>query len=215
MIRSLKHLFVAGAKTGLFLPAVFGVVFAARAATPQLPFWFEECASGAFQASGPQARCVIDATGAALTLRNGDAAPATVRLQFAGANTAASYHGEGAQSGLINHLIGNQTAQWQLNDTAFARVSAENIYPGISAVFYGNDRRLEYDLTVAPGARPEIIALHFDGADKISVDSTGNLHLSVGGSEITQPAPVIYQLVNGSRQAIHGGYVLRDQLETA
>ena len=209
MIRSLKHLFVAGAKTGVFLPVVFGVVFAARAATPQLPFCFES-GGDTFRAAGPQAQCVIDPAGAALTLRDGSNAPATLRLHFGGAPAALAFHGEAEQPGLINHLIGNEPGQWQLHQTAFGRVRADNVYPGISAVFYGNDRRLEYDLTVAPGARPESIALCFDGTDQLSLDAAGNLVLTLGGRQITQPAPVIYQLVNGTRQAVTGGYRLRD-----
>ena len=36
-----------------------------------------------------------------------------------------------------------------------------SIYPGIDLVYYGNQRQLEYDFTVAPGADPNSIAIPF------------------------------------------------------
>lgn len=199
------------AVTGLCL--LLGTLLTTRAATPLLPFYFESV-GGEFRASGPQAECRLNDHGAALTLRDGSAAPATVDLEFPGARPLA-LHGQDEQPGRINRLVGNQSAHWQVNEATYARVSAPELYPGISAVFYGNERRLEYDLTVAPGARPENISLRFTGANHLSVDATGNLLLAVGGRQITQPAPVIYQTVNGVRHAVVGGYRLLDDQTVA
>ena len=202
MIRRFTYLLLAGVTAGLT-----GFNASAAGTSPgQLPFYFESNGS-TFQASGPGAQCVISPAGATLTLRDGSAAPATVRLQFAGASLQASFHGEAAQSGKINHLTGNQ---WSVGNTAFGQVRADDVYPGISAVFYGNARRLEYDLNVSPGAKPEAIALQFTGADKISVAPDGQLLLAVAGREISQPAPVIYQTIDGTRHEITGGYRLVD-----
>jgi len=205
MIRSFTYLLVAGATAGLT-----GFNATAKGASPaQLPFYFESN-GGTFQATGPGAQCIISPAGAALILRDGKAAPATIRLQFAGANPQATFHGETAQGGKINHLIGTASSQWQLNETAYGQVRAEDVYPGISAVFYGNARRLEYDLNVAPGAKPEAISLQFAGADKITVAPDGQLLLAVAGREISQPAPVVYQVIDGTRHEVAGGYRLAD-----
>ena len=182
---------------------------AAAASTGPMPFYFESFGD-TFVASGPGAQCVLSAAGATLTLRDGDATPATVRLTFSGANPAAAFHGEAAQPGKINHLTGGSSAQWSLGNAAFGQVRAEDIYPGISAVFYGNARRLEYDLTLTPGAKPEAIALQFDGADHVSVSPAGQLLLAVAGREISQPAPVLYQQIGGVRHEVAGGYRLVD-----
>jgi hypothetical protein len=40
----------------------------------------------------------------------------------------------------------------------YARVKYEGIYAGIDLVYYGNDRQLEFDFVVAPGADPKAIA---------------------------------------------------------
>ena len=208
MIRRLKSFLRPGLAATLLGAA------ASAAAAPRLPFYFES--DGAvFRAQGPQAECVLDANGAALTLRDRSRTPAaTVRLQFAGAATPV-FHGEAPQSGRINHLTGNQPGAWRVNQAAYSRVCAEQLYPGISAVFYGNDRRLEYDLTVAPGARPETIALRFDGASALALDQSGNLLVTLGDRQIIQPAPVIYQTVDGVRHPVAGGYQLRDNRTVA
>ena len=92
----------------------------------------------------------------------------------------------------------------------FARVRVGQLYPGVNLAYYGNQRQLEYDFTVAPGADPGVIAIRFDGADKISISPSGELVLNLGDSEIRQPKPVIYQTADGARREISGGYKILD-----
>ena len=97
-------------------------------------------------------------------------------------------------------------ARWQTGVATFAKVRVGEIYPGVNLTYYGNQRQLEYDFTVAPGADPGVIAIRFDGADKISINPAGELVLNLGDREIRQPKPVIYQMVGGLRKVISGGY---------
>ena len=87
-------------------------------------------------------------------------------MQFAGASPLAQIHGDQELPGKINRFIGNDPAQWRCGLPTFAQVRVEGIYPGINLVYYGNQRQIEYDLTVAAGADPDLIALRFDGADQ-------------------------------------------------
>ena len=67
--------------------------------------------------------------------------------------------------------------------------------------------------TISQSRRAQIrtsITIRFDGADKISINAQGELVLNLGGGEIRQPKPVIYQMVNGARQEISGGYRIVD-----
>ncbi len=133
-----------------------------------------------------------------------------VRMQFVGANGGAQISGAEELSGKINYLVGSNPARWQTGVATFARVLVAGLYPGVNLAYYGNQRQLEYDLTVAPDADPGVIAIRFDGADKISINPAGELVLNLGDSEIRQPKPVIYQTVNGSRKEISGGYKILD-----
>ena len=134
----------------------------------------------------------------------------TVRMQFVGASDRAQISGAEELPGKINYLTGNEPARWQTGVAAFARVCVGQLYPGVNLAYYGNQRQLEYDFTVAPGVDPGVIVIHFDGADKISIGSSGGLVLNLGDNEILQPKPVIYQTANGARQEISGGYKILD-----
>jgi hypothetical protein len=136
---------------------------------------------------------------------------APVQMQFPGANPQAHIQGHNEQTGKINYLVGNNSAQWRTGVPTFARVGIENLYPGIDAVYYGNEQQLEYDFTIAPGAKPEAIALRITGATKISIDPAGELDMSVGKGDVVLRKPVIYQTVDGARRNIAGGYKIDGQ----
>ena len=135
----------------------------------------------------------------------------SVRMQFVDANSRAYISGAEELPGKINYIIGNEPAGWQTGVPTFARVRVADIYSGVNLTYYGNQRQLEYDFTVAPGVNPGVIAIHFDGADAISISPAGELVLNLGESEIRQPKPFIYQTADGARQEINGGYILLDE----
>ena len=85
------------------------------------------------------------------------------------------------------------------------------VCPGIDLVFHGSQRQLEYDFVVAPGANPNSIRLRFHGADQVRIDATGDLLVRVGGQEMRQHKPVVYQESAGVRHEVSGGYVLDEK----
>jgi hypothetical protein len=80
----------------------------------------------------------------------------------------------------------------------------------VDVVYYGNQRELEYDFVVAPGADPKVIKFTVEGADKIRLDDTGNLLLNLKHGEVRLHKPLIYQLTEqGSRREVKGDYVIK------
>lgn len=136
--------------------------------------------------------------------------PSVLRMRFVGSNPAPELTGVEALPGKNNYLIGNDPAKWHTQVPTYARVRYEDVYPGIDLDFYGNQRQLEYDFVVAPGANPDLIELNFDGADSIELNGDGDLVLKTPGGEIKQHKPVVYQLVNGIRKSISADYVVDD-----
>ena len=67
---------------------------------------------------------------------------------------------------------------------------------------------MELDLMVAPGADPRAIRLALEGVDKAEIDSSGALSLNAAGRQLTLLKPGIYQILDGSRKAIAGTYVI-------
>ncbi len=132
--------------------------------------------------------------------------PASVlRMNLVGANGHAPSSGEKPQTGVTNYLIGNDPKLWHSDIKAYSRVKYRGVYPGVDLVYYGNQRQLEYDFIVAPGADPAKIALGFDGA-RPSVDDHGDLVLPVNGDEVRFHKPVVYQMMGGQRKAVAASY---------
>ena len=180
-----------------------------------LPLYFEAennpvKDAGPFVTRGHDYQFSIAPAEVRMSLRNAGGGVATVRLSFAGANTGAQVHGDAGLPGRINYLTGNHPAQWRTGLPTFARVRVEELYPGVNLVYYGNQRQLEYDFTIAPGADPGAITMRFDGAETISINPQGELVVNLAGGEIRQPRPVIYQTIDGGRKEIEGGYRLVD-----
>jgi hypothetical protein len=145
--------------------------------------------------------------GARIELR-GAAGATQLRVRPVGASPLARAAGREELPGKVHHLVGRDPAAWRAGVPTYARVAVDAVYPGIDLVYYGNQRQLEYDFVVAPGADPEVIRLALEGADAVELDARGDLVLRVPGGELRMRAPVVYQEVGGARRPVAGGYVL-------
>ena len=134
---------------------------------------------------------------------------AVVRMGLVGANPAPQVVGQDALPGKAHYLTG-PASTWRTQIPTYARVRYHEVYAGIDLVYYGNQRQLEYDFVLAPGADPSTITLAFQGVDSLEVDAQGTLVLHTPGGIIHQRKPRIYQEVEGVRQEIPGGYVLKN-----
>lgn len=200
------------------LAAVLGGV-AAQSQTAMdagsLPLYFEPGRGQAgitapFAAHGLNSEFFITATNAQFVLRKPSGEMAAAGMTFLGAMPTAQIVGEAEMPGKINYLLGDDPSKWQSGVPAFARVRVENIYPGINVAYYGNGRQLEYDFDLAAGADPKTIAIRFDGAKSISINSHGDLVVNVNTGEIIQHKPVVYQMIGLDRCDVQGGYKILD-----
>jgi hypothetical protein len=117
---------------------------------------------------------------------------------------------------ISNYFIGNDPSKWRTDIPSYARVMYGQVYPGVDLMFYGNQRQLEYDFAVAPGASPETIRLQFHGARKIRILADGDLVLQTGAGDLNLHRPVVYQQdATGSRTDINAGFVLLNRHEIA
>jgi len=130
-----------------------------------------------------------------------------LRVRLVGADATTSATGLEELPGRSNYLKGNDPALWRIGLPTFARVRYASVYPGVDVVYYGNQRRLEYDFVVAPGADPRAIALAFGGADGVQLQD-GELVLRMAGGEVRQLPPHAYQEVAGVRQPVAAEYEL-------
>jgi len=136
-------------------------------------------------------------------------ASTTLAFNLVGASTNPQVVGEEPLPTKVNYFIGRDPKKWRTNVPAFARIRYRNVYPGIDLVYYGNNRSMEYDFDLAPGADAARIQFDVKGADAVKVDSDGNLVLTKGAGELRFQVPVLYQETNGARARVAGTYVLR------
>lgn len=122
-----------------------------------------------------------------------------LRMKLAGANLNAKVVGMDELPGKTNYFIGSDPAKWRTNVPNYARVKYEDVYPGITLVYYGNERQLEYDFVVAPGADPHTIRLEIENGNseledrRPKIAANGDLLIETEGGEVRFHKPVVYQ----------------------
>ncbi len=181
----------------------------------QLPLSFEPNLGQAdprvkFLSRGPGYMLFLTPTEAVLALRSGNSPlpvgerrektrargkNTVLRLNLIGASPNAQVEGADRLPGIANYFIGSDPRKWRTDIPTYAKVRYRNVYPGIDLVYYGtNQRQLEYDFILAPGANPKAIAIRFDGAKKLSLNSNGGVIAKLpDGVEVLHRAPAIYQ----------------------
>lgn len=131
-----------------------------------------------------------------------------LKLRFAGAQPAPAAEPLEPLPGVSNYFYGKNPARWRTRVPHYGRVLFRQVYPGIDVVFYGGDRRLEYDFLVAPGADPSRIEICWSGAQRIRLDGNGDLLLDTSAGEVRQRRPLVYQTIAGKRIAVAARYRL-------
>lgn len=131
----------------------------------------------------------------------------SIRMVLAGAHPV-TLHGAGALGVVSHHFVGNDPAAWRLDVPHVGRVLAPGVYPGIDAVYYGHDGRLQYDFLVAPGADASAIRLAFPDSGPVRVDDDGRLLVGSGDEPMVLRAPVAFQEVDGTRRNVAARFAL-------
>lgn len=142
-------------------------------------------------------------------------ASSVVRLKFIEANPNSKITGLDELPGKSNYFIGNDPEKWHRNIKTYKKVRFQDLYPGIDIVYYGNQRQLEYDFVVSPGADPSAILLSIEGAQNVDIDKQGNLIMELAeGISIRFRRPTTYQTINSTREEIASRYVLKETAST-
>lgn len=133
----------------------------------------------------------------------------SVRLAMEGADNTGRFEGLNKLPSTTNYFLGSVKNKWRTGVPNFARLKREHVYPGIDVVYYGADRRLEYDFLVNPGADASRIRLRFSGADQVSLNEQGALVLKAGNTAVLQRIPSAYQMgAGGTRTRVDCRYRL-------
>jgi uncharacterized repeat protein (TIGR01451 family) len=136
-----------------------------------------------------------------------------LKMTLLGSNEGARAETIDPLPGKRNYLIGADPAKWRTDVPTYSRVRYNEVYPGISVLYYGHHDRLEYDFRIAPDADPGVIKFRFNPELRPRVARNGDLVLQFAGGELRQPAPIIYQEISGERRPVTGRYAFSGKRE--
>jgi hypothetical protein len=185
-----------------------------------LPVWFEPNLGQSDEHvlfSGRFAGYRADFASDAVTLGVGPTASASdaldgvvesVRMTFVGGRAAARPSAEQSLPGRVNYLLGSDPEGWIAGVPTYGAVRYSDVYRGIDALFYGNERSLEYDFEVAPGADPSDVRLQFEGCVAPEVDDNGDLVLRLKDGSLLHRARV-YQRIGTERRTVAARFLVR------
>jgi len=145
-----------------------------------------------------------------LTLRDSKET-ATVRLTFVNGKGSPEIVGEDILGRKVNYFIGNDKKRWRTNISTYKAVRYRSIYENVDIKFYGNNRQLEYDIVVKPGADPSAVKFSYEGIDGLTVTEQGELSVNVKGNRLIHKKPHIYQDIDGKRVEIEGAFKIYDK----
>ena len=155
-----------------------------------------------------EATLKLQKAGDTLTEEAGETRQAILSLRLVGATEHTSISGLEELPGKSNYFIGSRPEQWRTGVSGYARVSYAEVWPGVDLVWYGNQRQLEYDLVIAPGADTRKIRLSFSGAPAVRIDEQGALALQTAAGELRMLKPQAWQEADGRRREIACHYRL-------
>jgi hypothetical protein len=149
------------------------------------------------------------------TARGAKPAPAAIYMRPVGGNSRPEIAAGRELPGQTNYFNGSDPSNWKLGVKQYATVSYRNVYPGVDMAFHGQQRQLEFDFIVAPGADAARIAMGFTGAKKLSLDAAGNLSLATGAGDVVLHKPVAYQERDGNRELVEVAFDVKGKQEAA
>ncbi len=180
-----------------------------------LPLSFEQnsgqtAESVKFLARSPGYTMFFTGTGAVIKTRGKSGekmSESVLQMQFDGARKSPRIEGVAMQSHKTNYLKGEKK-NWKRGISNYEKIVYRELYKGIDTVFYGVQSEVEYDFIVSPRAAANQIKLAFKNAGSLMLDENGALHIKTGETEIVQPAPFVYQEIDGEKKQIAGKFAV-------
>jgi Beta-propeller repeat len=163
-----------------------------------------------FVAHAPGLNLFLTARGAVWTIPPETPAgpPRAVQLSALGASRRVRLEALERLAGNANYLIGSTPERWHTDIPTYRQVVHHGLYRGVDLVSHGDRGAFEFDFAVAPGGDAAAIAFRIDGADRLTLDASGDLRIQVGTRELRLKHPEIYQERAGRRERVEGRYLL-------
>jgi gliding motility-associated-like protein len=123
------------------------------------------------------------------------------RMEFVGAGQQVEVHAHDRSSTYHNYFLGDDPAKWAGRVPIHGEVHYASVWPGIDIRFRGQEGHMKYDVELAPGSDPGLVAFRYVGADGLSLNKDGSLLLRTSVGPITELAPVAFY-GDGAREEV-------------
>jgi len=114
--------------------------------------------------------------------------------------------------GKVNVYLGNDPAQWFSGLPTYGELLYRGVYPGVDLVFRREGSGLKSEWIVAPDASPASIRWRYEGASAVMLEGE-TLRVECAAGSLFEVHPFFYQVRDGQRREIEGGYVVSENDE--
>ncbi len=135
---------------------------------------------------------------------------AVSRLLFLGARKDAQASALDTAGYGVSYFYGSDEAEWRTDIPTSRAVIYRDVYDGIDLKVYGNEREVEYDWIVRPGADPARIRFAIEGEERAALDRDGNLVVGTSQSGLRILRPASYQVLDGRKVKVASSFRGRD-----
>lgn len=134
----------------------------------------------------------------------------TLAVTFPGSNDVTPV-GVQQQAARFNYFVGGENRTRARNIVSFAEIVYKSLYDGVDLHVMGSDSGiLKYEFHVAPGVDASRIRIAYDGIESLCIDDTGDLHINTALGTMTDAAPLVWQIIDGTRVSIAAQFELLD-----
>jgi len=127
-------------------------------------------------------------------------------LKFINPHKNLKISGAGERTSVISYLSGNDPAKWVIHPEEYDKLKYESVFEKVDLIFYGNGNELKYDYIVHGGGDINTIKAYYEGINKLSLGSNGELVITTPGNVQQQKSPVAWQMINGKKQFVNINY---------
>jgi hypothetical protein len=128
------------------------------------------------------------------------------RLKFLGSNPQPGIIPQEMSEHRVNYCRGKDRSKWLTDIPTSKAVVYKNLFDRIDLKVYGQEKQVEYDWIVKPGADPKAIRFQYQGIAKTQVDGKGNLIVETKSGQLVHKKPVSYQVIEGEKIPVESSF---------
>ncbi|HOY32026.1 MAG TPA: gliding motility-associated C-terminal domain-containing protein [Bacteroidales bacterium] len=126
---------------------------------------------------------------------------------FINCNKDVEIQASGCGSDYANYYLGNDKSKWRSNIHNYSKIAYVNLYNNIDMELFEENHLLKYQFLIHKGANPNKIVIGYEGVNDISIQHH-NLIIKTSVNQVTELAPVAFQMINGSKKEVPCRYAL-------